>query len=83
MATYFAPSLREEIARGFSCKPRCCDWCNKRGTKANPLSRLYVESDRLKPGTVEEYRWWVHNSCAEIILEDETISASLNLGELK
>ena len=76
----FSPSLREAIERSFSGKPRCCDWCDKRGTMANPLERLYIESDRLKPGTVEEYRWWVHSSCAQIILEDETVSASVKLG---
>lgn len=78
MTAFFAPSLRDAIAKKFSCKPRCCDWCNKRGLIANPLTRLYIESDRLDPQP-EPYYWWVHDACATILLEDETITASLRL----
>lgn len=70
----------QDLRGRFSCKPRCCDWCEHRGTKQNPLHRLFVESDRLTPGKPDQFFWWVHQPCAEMILEDETISAWWNYG---
>jgi hypothetical protein len=65
------------IDRKFSTRPRCCDWCDRRGLLSRPLARLYIKSDRLKAGSPEPYYWWVHQACGVMILEDETISEYL------
>jgi hypothetical protein len=65
----------QDLRGRFSCKPRCCEWCNGRGFKLMPLNRLYV-----KTSDMGEFFWWVHENCGKMIVEDERVLAWWNYG---
>lgn len=50
-----------KLAEGFGTKPRCCEWCEKRGWKDRQLTRVVVENTEYQ----KPFKWWVHTSCRD------------------
>lgn len=61
-------------------RPRCCDWCDKRGFKSNPLIPFAVRTKGMYFGNgADTFTWWVHTECADMLKEDEDVAAWKNL----
>ena len=63
------PKVKALVDRNAS-RPRCCEWCDKRGFKAEPLVRLLVNTTDL--GLLH---WWVHKVCGEMLIEDSRVTS--------
>lgn len=57
-------------------RPRCCDWCDKRGLKSDPLIPFAVRTKGMYfEAGPDTFTWWVHKECAEVLKVDEDVAA--------
>ena len=64
--------------RRFSCRPRCCEWCEKRGLKVKPLFPYLVERSDAEDGLPEEFRFWLHQECVQFLsMQPDVIGMTL------
>lgn len=66
------------LIRKLPCKPRSCESCERRGTKADDLHPYRVEGVSLWTKMQVQNEYWMHHACAdELTCVPEVYSVTL------